>query len=99
MLALEGSPPMRVDADGLAILPPTSCRAHIESCLVSEHEIRRAKNDLWSEMRLAVEPAAALLDACLRTMLLDQIAEKRISVLICGANVDPSTLGLCAAMV
>lgn len=74
-------------------------RANVESCLVSEDDISTAQNDLWTELRLAVEPSAALPIACLRAMPSDRIAGKRIAVLICGANLDPSTLGAGTAKV
>lgn len=102
--ALDAKKPVDVDTGGIAA-DALGCRrigdlafdilshANIESYLVSEYDIRMAQTDLWNETRLAVEPAAALLIACLRAMPSDQIAGKRIAVLICGANIDPSTLG------
>ncbi len=107
--ALEANKPVDVDTGGIAA-DALGCRrigdlafdilspANIESYLVSETDIRKAQTDLWNELRLAVEPAAALPIACLRAMPPDQIAGKRIAVLICGANIDPSTLGTDTAM-
>lgn len=66
--------------------------APVESCLVSEEAIRNAQRDLWNDLRLAVEPAAAVPIACLRAMPNEQVAGKRIVALICGANIDPATL-------
>lgn len=102
--ALNAGEPVDVDTGGVAA-DALGCRrigdlafdilsrAPVESCLVSEYDIRTAQNDLWNDLRLAVEPAAALPIACLRAMPPDQISGKRIAVLICGANIDPSTLG------
>lgn len=109
-VALKAGGPVDVDTSGIAA-DALGCRrigdlafdilsfANVESCLVSEIDIRRAQKDLWNELRLAVEPAAALPIACLRAMPPDQISGKRIAVLICGANIDPSTLGSSAVNV
>ncbi|MGJ8530822.1 MAG: serine/threonine dehydratase [Alphaproteobacteria bacterium] len=102
--ALDADGPTDVDTGGIAadalgcrrigdIAFDILSRANVESCLVSEYDIRTAQTDLWNDLRLAVEPAAALPIACLRALPPDQISGKRIAVLICGANIDPKTLG------
>ncbi|MBV9890491.1 MAG: threonine/serine dehydratase, partial [Rhizobacter sp.] len=44
------------------------------------------------ELRLAVEPAAALPLAALATGTIEPHRDERVLLVICGANVDPATL-------
>ncbi len=60
--------------------------------LLSDAAIRDAQRFLWTELKLAVEPAAALPLAALRSGLIRPAAGERIALIICGANVDPATL-------
>jgi threonine dehydratase len=62
-----------------------------ESHLLADDEIRNAQLALWKEFKLAVEPAAALPLAALRVGI---AADARsVCLVICGANLDPATLG------
>ena len=63
------------------------------SHLLADDAIRAAQRALWSELRLAVEPAAALPLAALATHTVDVRSDEKILLVICGANVDPATLG------
>jgi threonine dehydratase len=63
------------------------------SHLLADDAIRAAPRALWSELRLAVEPAAALPLAALATRTVDPRPNEKILLVICGANVDPATLG------
>jgi len=63
------------------------------SHLLVDDAIRAAQRALWSELRLAVEPAAALPLAALATHAVDVRSDEKILLVICGANVDPATLG------
>jgi len=63
------------------------------SHLLADDAIRAAQRALWSELRLAVEPAAALPLAALATHTVDVRPDEKILLVICGANVDPATLG------
>jgi threonine dehydratase len=63
------------------------------SHLLADDAIRAAQRALWSELRLAVEPAAALPLAALATHAVDVRSDEKILLVICGANVDPATLG------
>jgi threonine dehydratase len=47
---------------------------------------------LWKAFKLAVEPAAALPLAALRSGLIVPRAGEKICLIVCGANVDPATL-------
>lgn len=60
--------------------------------LLTDAAIRDAQRFLWSELKLAVEPAAALPLAALRSGVLRPQAGACIALIVCGANLDPSTL-------
>lgn len=55
------------------------------SCLVSDAELLAARDRLWEEFRLAVEPAAAL---PLAALLSDQVSGALPCLVLCGANTD-----------
>ncbi|HVZ45471.1 MAG TPA: threonine/serine dehydratase [Ramlibacter sp.] len=63
-----------------------------DALLVDDASIRAAQLWLWTEFKLAVEPAAALGLAALRTGRYRVRADERVCVVLCGANVDPATL-------
>ncbi|MFO1328139.1 MAG: threonine/serine dehydratase [Rubrivivax sp.] len=62
------------------------------SHLLSDDAIRAAQLRLWREWRLAVEPAAALGAAALWQGVVRPAAGERLALVLCGANLDPSTL-------
>ena len=64
-----------------------------ESHLLDDDAIRAAQRFLWTELRLAVEPAAALPLAALQTGAVQPRAGEKVCLIICGANVDVTTLG------
>lgn len=67
---------------------------HVDSALLlSEEVIREAQAWMWSEMRLAVEPAAALPLAALRSGVYRPRPDEKVCLIVCGANVDPASLG------
>jgi threonine dehydratase len=63
-----------------------------QSLLVSDESIRHAQRWLWQEMKLAVEPAAALGLAALQTGVYQPAAAETVCLVICGANIDPTSL-------
>ena len=63
-----------------------------QALLLSDAAIREAQLWLWREMRLAVEPAAALGLAALQSGAYRPAQADRVCLVICGANVDPGTL-------
>jgi threonine dehydratase len=70
-----------------------SVNHHIaHSHLLSDAAIREAQQWLWREMRLAVEPAAALPLAALRSGVVRPAPRERVALVLCGANLDPATL-------
>ncbi len=60
--------------------------------LLPEEAIAQAQRLLWTELRLAVEPAAALPLAALRCGAVKPAASEHVALVLCGANFDPSTL-------
>lgn len=67
-------------------------RHGVHGHLVPDEAIRAAQLSLWQELRLAVEPAAALPLAALEAGIVQPAAGERVLLVICGANVDPATL-------
>jgi len=90
--------PMQGIADSL-MAPHTEaysyglCRHNIERLVtVSDDQIRSAMRVLFEELKLAPEPACAAATAALFGPLRDELAGKRVGVLLCGTNTDLSTL-------
>ena len=69
------------------------CQQHVVAThLLPEEAIAQAQRLLWTELRLAVEPAAALPLAALRCGAVKPAPDERIALVLCGANFDPATL-------
>jgi threonine dehydratase len=60
--------------------------------LLSDASIRTAQQWLWKELKLAVEPAAALPLAALQTGAYVPREGEKVCLIVCGANVDPATV-------
>jgi threonine dehydratase len=63
-----------------------------DALLLPDDSIRAAQKWLWTELRLAVEPAAALGLAALQTGIYVPRADEKVCLILCGANFDPATL-------
>jgi threonine dehydratase len=63
-----------------------------DALLLSDESIRAAQLWLWKEMKLAVEPAGALGLAALQTGCYVPRAGEKVCLVLCGANLLPSTL-------
>jgi len=63
-----------------------------DSLVLPDAAIRDAQLWLWKQMKIAVEPAAALGLAALQTGVYQPSADEKICLVICGANLDPATL-------
>ena len=63
-----------------------------DALLLSDEAIRAAQLWLWKEMKLAVEPAAALPLAALQTGAYVPRAGEKVCLIVCGANLDPASL-------
>lgn len=69
------------------------CQRHVAaSHLVGDDAIAAAQQHLWRELRLAVEPAAALPFAALASGVVRPAPHERVALVICGANFDPASL-------
>ena len=62
------------------------------SHLLGDAAINAAQGTMWRELRLAVEPAAALPLAALTTGAVTPRRGEKLLLVICGANVDLATL-------
>jgi threonine dehydratase len=62
------------------------------SHLLPDEAIRAAQQRLWRDLRLAVEPAAALGLAALWSGAVRPLPSERVAVVLCGANFDPASL-------
>lgn len=63
-----------------------------DALLLNDDAIRAAQLWLWREMKIAVEPAAALPLAALHTGAFPLGRGERTCLIVCGANVDPASL-------
>ena len=63
-----------------------------DALLLPDDAIRAAQKWLWTEMRLAVEPAAALGLAALQTGVYVPRPDESVCLILCGANFDPASL-------
>jgi threonine dehydratase len=64
-----------------------------DSLVLPDDAIRDAQRWLWKEMKLLVEPAAALGLAALQTGAYTTRPGERVAMILCGANVDPASVG------
>ncbi|MDQ0033408.1 threonine dehydratase [Variovorax boronicumulans] len=63
-----------------------------DALLLSDESIRAAQQWLWKEMKLAVEPAAALPLGALQSGAYVPREGEKVCLIVCGANVDPATV-------
>ncbi|RZI75530.1 MAG: threonine/serine dehydratase [Variovorax sp.] len=63
-----------------------------DALLLSDEAIRAAQLWLWKELKLAVEPAAALPLAALQSGAYVPRRDEKVCLVVCGANVDPASL-------
>ena len=63
-----------------------------QSLLVDDAQIRAAQLWMWREMRLAVEPAAAVPLAALQCGAYVPREDEKVCLIVCGANFDPTVL-------
>lgn len=66
---------------------------HVQHALLLDNAaIRGAQQWLWRELRVAVEPAAALGLAALQSGAYVPRPDERVGLVVCGGNVDPASL-------
>lgn len=101
--AREAGEPVDVDVSGIAAdslgakrigdigweITQASVR---DALLLPDAATRQAQQWLWTQMRLAVEPAAALPLAALQSGVWPLQPGKKTCLIVCGANVDPALL-------
>ena len=75
-----------------AIAWPLTQRHVSASHRLGDAAIRSAQETMWRELRLAVEPAAALPLAALTTGAVAPRRGEKVLLVVCGANVDVATL-------
>jgi threonine dehydratase len=78
----------RIGAHGLAILTGQN----VASVIVSDDAVVDAQRRLWSEARIAAEPAGAVSLAALTSGAYVPAEGERVGVVVCGGNVDLATL-------
>lgn len=62
-----------------------------ELVLISDDQMRRAMALLFRSLKLAVEPAGAAATAALCGPLQERLRNKRVGIIVCGANIDINT--------
>ena len=101
--AREAGQPVDVSVGGIAAdslgakrigeLAWQATQAHVrDALLLPDESIRAAQLWLWKELKLAVEPAAALPLAALHSGRYQPRSDEKVCLIICGANLDPATL-------
>jgi threonine dehydratase len=101
--ARRAGAPVDVDVSGVAadslgarriggIAWETTQRHVRDAVVLPDAAIREAQSTLWKEFKLAVEPAAALGLAALRSGAYRPAAGEKVCLVLCGANLDPATL-------
>jgi threonine dehydratase len=71
---------------------PITQRHVAQTLLVNDAAITAAQRWLWSELKLAVEPAAAVGLAALQSGVYAPKPAEKVCLVLCGANMDPSSL-------
>jgi len=67
-------------------------REHVDEIIsVSDNDMRAAMRQLFTDMKLAVEPACAATLAALNTSLAARYVNKRVAIVACGSNIDHAT--------
>ena len=101
--ALDAGHPVDVDVSGIAADSLGATRisaaaleiaqkAGVRSVLVDDADIVTARQRLWDELRLAVEPGGAAALAALMSSAYVPEPGENVAVIVCGANTDPGDL-------
>ncbi|MEM7060924.1 MAG: threonine/serine dehydratase [Pseudomonadota bacterium] len=101
--ALRDGPDTQVDVGGVAAnslgarqigrLSHQICSENaVQSILVSDDAITAAQKLLWDQARIAAEPGGAAALAALTSGAYQPPPDARVTVLVCGGNLDPSPL-------
>ena len=101
--ALKDGRPVEVEVGGIAadslgareISPLTlqiATRTLMESILVTDEAITEARQALWDQYRLVVEPGGATALAALISGAYRPAPDEKVVVILCGGNTDPGNL-------
>ena len=101
--ARQAGEPVDVDVGGIAAdslgakrigaIAWEQTQRHVQAALLlPDIAIRHAQLTLWKQLKLAVEPAAALGLAALQSGAYRPGANEKVCLVICGANLDPASL-------
>ncbi|MBC7609706.1 MAG: threonine/serine dehydratase [Polaromonas sp.] len=92
-VAVSGIAADSLGARRIGALAWEATQAHVrDALLLTDESIRAAQLWLWKELKLAVEPAAALPLAALHSKRYAPRADEKICLILCGANLDPASL-------
>ncbi|MEO7401507.1 MAG: threonine/serine dehydratase [Polaromonas sp.] len=92
-VAVSGIAADSLGAKRIGSLAWEATQAHVrDALLLTDESIRAAQLWLWNELKLAVEPAAALPLAALQSRRYLPRTDEKVCLIICGANVDPASL-------
>ena len=92
-MAVSGIAADSLGAKRIGTLAWVATQAHVrDALLLTDESIRAAQLWLWKELKLAVEPAAALPLAALHSGRYTPRVDEKVCLIICGANLDPATL-------
>ena len=70
----------------------SACRRNVDDLvMVSDLDLCKAMAHLFRYAKLAVEPAAAASTAALLGPMRDELEGQRVSLMVCGANIDPTS--------
>lgn len=101
--ALAAGEPVDVEVAGVAAdslgarrlgaVPWSVARHHVdEAVTVTDEQIRAAQRELWTDLRLVVEPGGAAAWAAVRSGDHRPARGERVVVVLCGSNCDPATV-------
>jgi threonine dehydratase len=92
-VAVSGIAADSLGAKRIGSLAWMATQAHVrDALLLTDESIRAAQLWLWKELKLAIEPAAALPLAALQSGRYTPRADEKVCLIICGANLDPASL-------
>lgn len=76
------------------------CRQNVdELVMIDDEQIRDAMNLLFTDMKMAVEPACAATTAALAGPLRNRFAGKKVVLVLCGSNIDWQTYATHARLI
>ena len=92
-VAVSGIAADSLGAQRIGALAWTATQTHVrDALLLSDESIRAAQLWLWKELKLAVEPAAALPLAALHSGRYVPRPDEKVCLILCGGNLDPASL-------